>query len=71
MTRTPIGTDDSDDGDRRAQPILDFALHKYEEDQQRRAVVREARKITRDAAGAEQTPKAGPPADASSTLDGP
>ena len=58
MARTAIGTDDFGDADR--DPSADNGLRKYEEDQARRAVVREARRITREAAQVERPPRADP-----------
>lgn len=55
MTRTAIGTDDSDD-EGSSPDLSEFGRRKYEEDQARRAVIREARRITRDAVAPEPTP---------------
>ncbi len=56
VTRTAIGTDDSDDDGSAIDPLSEFGRRKYEEDQARRAVLREARRITRDAVAPETTP---------------
>ena len=55
MTRTTVGTDDSGDN---ASRLLDYGLGKYEDDQGRRAAVREAKRIARDAVRPEKS--AGP-----------
>ena len=56
VTRTAIGADDSGDEGSSPDPLLEFGRRKYEEDQERRAVIREARRITRDAVAPEPTP---------------
>lgn len=55
VTRTAIGTDDSDDGSS-IDPLSELGRRRYEEDQARRAVLREARRITRDAVAPERIP---------------
>ncbi len=56
MTRTAIGTGDSDDEGLSLDDLSEFGRRKYKEDQERRAVLREARRITRDALAPESTP---------------
>lgn len=58
MTRTAVGTDGLGDDDR--DRSSDYGVRKYEEDQARRAVLREARKITRDAVQEERPPRPDP-----------
>jgi hypothetical protein len=60
VTRTAIGTDDSDDDRSSIDRLSEFGRLKYEEDEARRAVLREARRITRDAVAPEPIPLADP-----------
>ena len=61
VTRTAVDTDDSGDDDRPAEALSEYGRRKYEEEEQRKAVLREARKITRDAVKAEAVqPDPGP-----------
>ncbi len=60
MTRRALGTDDG--GDDAAGPggLADNGLRKYEEDESRRAVVREAKMIARDAVRPDKPPRPDP-----------
>lgn len=57
-TRTALGTDDFDDDDP-VDALLDYGRRKYEEAQEVRAVLHEARQIARDAE-AERSPRPDP-----------
>ncbi len=60
MTRTALGMDDSGDDTGGTERLLDYGRRKYEEDESRRAVVREAKKITRDAVRPEKPARPDP-----------
>ena len=63
MTRTALGTDDADG----PGGLVDYGLRKYEEEEGRRAVVRETKKIVKGAVTPEKParpdPRSLPPAE--------